>query len=89
LYVVFIILSWPESFDQWWIPGKDPQKLLGKEPGGEILGRGAPYYPYIGIYNNGRIVNQRWTSGWQRPQDFGFFGFTMIGRQNLSDRFYC
>ncbi|MDY0095323.1 MAG: glycoside hydrolase family 99-like domain-containing protein [Candidatus Vecturithrix sp.] len=43
----------PESFDQWWLPGKDPQKILGKEPWRRDIWVGRTGdYPYIGIYNN-------------------------------------
>lgn len=43
----------PESFDQWWISGKNPKKILGKENWRRDIWVGrAGDYPYIGIYNN-------------------------------------
>lgn len=43
----------PESFDQWWLPGKDPKKIVGPEDWRRDVWIGrAGDYPYIGIYNN-------------------------------------
>ncbi len=43
----------PDSYDQWWIHGKDPRQTLGPEAWRRDvwIGRKGDY-PYIGIYNN-------------------------------------
>ena len=43
----------PESFDQWWLPGKNPKKVIGPENWRRDIWIGrAGDYPYLGIYNN-------------------------------------
>lgn len=43
----------PQYFDQWWLPGKDPSKIMGPENWRRDIWIGrAGDYPYIGIYNN-------------------------------------
>lgn len=52
----------PQSFDQWWIHGNDPDNILGPEDWRRDIWIGrAGDYPYIGIYNN---VDEREIMRW-------------------------
>ncbi len=83
----------PESFDQWWLPGKDHKKILGKESWRRDIWVGRTGdYPYIGIYNNVTDSEiMRWHIRMAKGRrDFGFFwSILMIGRQNALRPIYC
>lgn len=62
IYCTYFHYFRTDDYSQWWMPGKDPRKVIGPEPWRRHLWIGdVEDYPYIGAYDNSRDAEvMRW-----------------------------